>query len=133
LLLVIITADVKSDYSSLSKTELERVQKALAQAEFYPVYSDLVAGKDKLTIKKVEKIAEVLTDKDTYQSTFRYTVVLHINKYTFERVFENTVVTKVDSAQMCGGGGFWAAAGDFAIKFGSGFLGGMASGLAMCK
>ena len=102
ILSLIVVSSAPTDYSSLSSDELGRVRKAFEQAKFYPVYADLAAGKDTLTIEKVEQLSEAYFGENKFVSRFRYTVVLRAGGHDFRRTFEQDTLTEVDPKTLCG-------------------------------
>lgn len=102
ILSLLVVSSVTTDFSSLNKEELLRYRKALEQAKFYPVYADFVAGKDTLTIDKIEQLSEVYAGDSKFFTRFRYFVTLRAGGYEFKRTFEQDVATVIDDKAICG-------------------------------
>jgi hypothetical protein len=132
-LLAALFSALWADYKSLTKEELDRLEKAYAEAKFYPVYADLAAGADTMTVDSVDKLSEAYLGSNKFVTRYRFNVTLKAGKIEFKRSFEVDNYTEVDTATVCGRPSalkeFFFDAG----KIGAGFTAGILTGLLVCR
>ena len=115
---LVVCGSLFANYDSLTRLERIKVTKAFEQSKFYKYYQDLVDGKDKIKIIKVDEISSVFSDA-SLKITYQMTLDLVINDKLFRRTHQFTIdheIIKVNNKST------WKSYTDTAWKVTVGFL-----------